>query len=260
MWAWVPEVFHWDLWPGLVQGFQWREANAGREGKLLSCFHCASLCHAGAALHWVWSGWAYRSLLASEECSRASGGALGELFSPQVLQLLGQRLWRPLFPGCDLYTVLGMIEGLAAGTSHWLGLRVWGNLICMWEGLVQRLQVRCCIPLCRGLGVGLWEAIAMWREPGPQEVWPNSCCPMQVEISAHLGSRGSRPKLDWRPGCLCTAYCPNTRAAPVGQTFTLKLFYIKIDHLSIILCSSVTLSCLEIYCFIFTGFLEFYNR
>lgn len=30
-----------------------------------------------------------------------------------------------------------MSQGLAAGTSHWLGLRVWGNLICMCEGLVQ---------------------------------------------------------------------------------------------------------------------------
>ena len=27
----------------------------------------------------------------------------------------------------DLYTVLGVIQGLTAGTSHWLGLRVWGK-------------------------------------------------------------------------------------------------------------------------------------
>jgi hypothetical protein len=27
----------------------------------------------------------------------------------------------------DLYTVLGMIQGLTAGISHWLGLRVWGK-------------------------------------------------------------------------------------------------------------------------------------
>jgi hypothetical protein len=26
-----------------------------------------------------------------------------------------------------LYTVLGVIQGLTAGTSHWLGLRVWGT-------------------------------------------------------------------------------------------------------------------------------------
>ena len=26
-----------------------------------------------------------------------------------------------------LYTVLGVIQGLTAGTSHWLGLRVWGK-------------------------------------------------------------------------------------------------------------------------------------
>jgi hypothetical protein len=41
-----------------------------------------------------------------------------------------------LIPWIDLYTLLGLIQGLTAGTSHWLGLRFWGNLICMWEGLV----------------------------------------------------------------------------------------------------------------------------
>ena len=58
-----------------------------------------------------------RIRLASEECGRASGGSSGEQISRQVLQLLGQRLgWRSssrtsLFPGTDLYTVLGMIWG-----------------------------------------------------------------------------------------------------------------------------------------------------
>ena len=33
----------------------------------------------------------------------------------------------PLIPCMDLYTVLGVIQGLTAGTSHWLGLRVWGK-------------------------------------------------------------------------------------------------------------------------------------
>ena len=67
----------------------------------------------------------------------------GESISPQVSQLLGQSSGKqsssctPLFPGSDLHTVLGMIEDLTAGTSHWLGLRIWGNLICMWEGLAQ---------------------------------------------------------------------------------------------------------------------------
>ena len=35
-----PEVFHGDLWPGLVRGFLRREANAGREGKSLARFCC----------------------------------------------------------------------------------------------------------------------------------------------------------------------------------------------------------------------------
>ena len=33
----------------------------------------------------------------------------------------------PLIPCMALYTVLGVIQGLTAGTSHWLGLRVWGK-------------------------------------------------------------------------------------------------------------------------------------
>jgi hypothetical protein len=37
LWAWVPEVFHGDLWSGLVWEFQQREVNAGREMKSLPC-------------------------------------------------------------------------------------------------------------------------------------------------------------------------------------------------------------------------------
>jgi hypothetical protein len=37
MWAWVPEIFHGDLCPGLVWVFQWREERAGREMKSLPC-------------------------------------------------------------------------------------------------------------------------------------------------------------------------------------------------------------------------------
>jgi hypothetical protein len=37
VWAWVTEVFHGDLSPGLVLGFQPREASTGREKKSLLC-------------------------------------------------------------------------------------------------------------------------------------------------------------------------------------------------------------------------------
>ena len=37
LWAWVPEVFHGDLFPGLVGGFQQRDASAGRGMKSLPC-------------------------------------------------------------------------------------------------------------------------------------------------------------------------------------------------------------------------------
>ena len=40
-------------------------------------------------------------------------------------------------------------------------------------------------------------AIDIGKEPGAQEVWPNSCCPMQVEITT---LQGSKPLLDQGPG------------------------------------------------------------
>lgn len=48
------------------------------------------------------------------------------------IQLLEQKTQRnssrmPLIPCMALYTVLRVIQGLTAGTSHWLGLRVWGE-------------------------------------------------------------------------------------------------------------------------------------
>ena len=72
----------------------------------------------------------------------------------------------PFIPWIGLiYSFVGD-SGLTAGTSHWLELRAWGNLICMWE-------------IDAG---GLWEAVAMCQKPGAQESWPNSFCPMQMEI------------------------------------------------------------------------------
>ena len=86
LWDWVPEVFHGDLWPGLVGGFQRREASADRETKSLPCLpvHLVLLC--------TELGWAglMRSLLSSEECGGTSGGSSGEI-SSQVLQLLEQK-------------------------------------------------------------------------------------------------------------------------------------------------------------------------
>jgi hypothetical protein len=98
-----------------------------------------------------------------------------------------------------------MIQSLIAGTFHWLGLRVWGNLICMWEGLVL-------CDRCANLSAGaLWEAVATWQELGAQESWS----PMQVESwspavpcrwNHHRGLLGSRPLLDREPGYLYTAH------------------------------------------------------
>jgi hypothetical protein len=37
----------------------------------------------------------------------------------------------------------------------------------------------------RGEQGGLWEAVATWQEPGTQEAWPNTCHPMQVEVTTY---------------------------------------------------------------------------
>ena len=70
-----------------------------------------------------------------------------------------------------------MIQGLEAGASHWLGLRVWGNLICM-------TGARC---------------------PGGVDEL------LQFHIGGNIrppGLWGSRPMLDQGPGYLCTTYHP----------------------------------------------------
>jgi hypothetical protein len=72
----------------------------------------------------------------------ASGGVSGEQTSSQVAALMTEALrqWSsshtPLFLLDEtLRYSFGVGHGLKAGTSHWVGLRVWEYLICMWEGL-----------------------------------------------------------------------------------------------------------------------------
>ena len=83
MWVWVPEVFHGDLWPGLMPGFQPREVIAGKDE--VSAMPSRSL--SNSELLCTELGWAgpTRSRLFSEECSGTSDG---EKISSQVLQLL----------------------------------------------------------------------------------------------------------------------------------------------------------------------------
>ena len=56
-----------------------------------------------------------------------SGSALG------LLVQFGKSLQR----GEGLGGLEFILDSRIAGTSHWLGLRAWGNIFCMWEGLVQ---------------------------------------------------------------------------------------------------------------------------
>lgn len=40
-----------------------------------------------------------------------------------------------ILPERILIYSFGVGQGLTAGISLWLGLRAWGNLICMWEAV-----------------------------------------------------------------------------------------------------------------------------
>jgi hypothetical protein len=132
VWAWVPEVFHGDLCPGLARGFQQREASAGRETKSLLCLLGHSVTPSCSALSQVRLGW-----LEAHYPVRSAAGpqvALRERRSlPKYYSSWNKRLRQrssshtPLIPWMDLYTVLGVIQSSTAGTSHWLGLRVWGK-------------------------------------------------------------------------------------------------------------------------------------
>jgi hypothetical protein len=121
--------------PSLVRGFLQREVSMGREGKSSAtsvtavgstsvslCLPCLVTPHhpARPALSWVRSG--------------ASGSALGEQTSSEVLLLLGQRLrWQSssrtpliLLDRILIYS-FGVGQGLTTGTSHWLGPRALGK-------------------------------------------------------------------------------------------------------------------------------------
>jgi hypothetical protein len=133
-WAWVSKVFHGDLCPGRVQGFQQSEESAGRKRKSLPCPPDQSLAPS-LALNWVRSGcadkkqtvqwgvwWDFRWLFGRED-----------LFLSVTYSSWNKRLRQrnsscsPLITWMDLYTVLGVIQSLTAGNSHWLELRVWGK-------------------------------------------------------------------------------------------------------------------------------------
>jgi hypothetical protein len=72
----------------------------------------------------------------------------------------------------DLYTVLGVIQGWTTGTSHWLGLRIWGKpyLHMGSLGAVPKYS--------HNSSVGAAGAVTSQHEPGVQEIWLNTYCPM----------------------------------------------------------------------------------
>jgi hypothetical protein len=78
-------------------------------------------------------------------------------------------------------------KGLTTGISHWFGLRALGKSICMWEGLVLLLLDWWLHTSLEGGGEGrAVGGCSFHRNLGPrQEAWPNTCHPMQVEVTTH---------------------------------------------------------------------------
>jgi hypothetical protein len=97
LWACVPEAFHGDLWPGLVQEFR----SVGRERKSFPQLPLQQLAPSPSLLYLpgysvppcTESGRAVSTegRLASEKCGRALVRVLGEQTSSQLLQLFGQK-------------------------------------------------------------------------------------------------------------------------------------------------------------------------
>ena len=112
LWAFVPQAFHRDFWPSLVQEFQRREVSAGGKGKSLPLLLLLQLAPPPSlpCLPGYWANskppWTescpaglIRGRLPSVACGGASGSFSGEQTSSQVLWLLG-----------FLYTVLGWVR------------------------------------------------------------------------------------------------------------------------------------------------------
>ena len=133
---------------------------------------------------------------------------LQEQISPSVsaLQTKARRWSRSrifFIPWIGLIYSFGDNSGFDSRYSHWLGLRVCGNLIWMWEGLVRLL-----IDATYLSSEELWSAIATGKGArcpgGVAELLPSHAggnhCP--------LGLQGSRPLLHYRQDFLCVAHCP----------------------------------------------------
>ena len=97
----------------------------------------------------------------------------------------------------------GVGQGLTAGTSHWLGLRAWGYLICTQEGL------GCCSyvtdghrPLYRVWG----GAVASW---GPKSMANLLSSLAGYPLQGHLrGHQGFKSELNQGPDCLSQPTTP----------------------------------------------------
>jgi hypothetical protein len=164
-----------------------------------------------ATLNWVRSGWVDKKLTIQWELRQD----LRQLFRredlfPNITYSSWNKWLRlrnssriPLIPWMDVYTVLGVIQGLTAGTSHWLGLRIWrkpylhvGRL-----GAVPTWRIDTHLS-CGGCGGSNFS-----RSQGSRSHDQMPSVPCRWKLQPTESHWGSRPQLDWRPGCLCTAHC-----------------------------------------------------
>jgi hypothetical protein len=144
LWAWIAEVFHGDLWPGLVLAFQQREASTGREMKSLPCLlgHSVTLSYSALSRVRLGQGEADYSVrsAAGPQVALLERRSLPKCYSSWNKRLRRRSSSRtPLIPWIGFIYSFGVIQGSTADASHWLGLRVLGNIICMWEGSVLLL-------------------------------------------------------------------------------------------------------------------------
>jgi hypothetical protein len=88
--AQCPTVFHGDLWPGLMWGFQWRESSAGK-GDKVSAVSSRLLSNLEPLCTEPGQGGPKRNQLSSEECGGTSGSSSGEKISPKCYRSWNKR-------------------------------------------------------------------------------------------------------------------------------------------------------------------------
>jgi hypothetical protein len=155
-----------------------------KDGKVVSSHFCCTVGSTSVstvpsqllhvALCWVGSGWAdeRHTIQWGVQWSFRWHFQRADLFqSVTALMTEALRGWSsshtPILLDRIFIYSFGVGQGLTGGTSHWLGMRVWEDLICMIESLVLLLHDWWPHTF---LGGGLCEAVALTEARGPRGV------------------------------------------------------------------------------------------